>query len=99
MSDLDYLACDEEVFAMVNNGKQNRPVAVLVPMEKLQQVERFDRQMHQLKAVKSAVVPLTIGLLAVGAVARNLMAPGLAVCILGVCVGWAAVKYWRGANG
>lgn len=99
MNDMDYLACDEEVFAMVNNNRQNRPVAVLVPMEKLQQVERYDRRMQQLKGVRSLAAPICVGLFAVGAMARDLMSPGLAICVLGGCMIWAAVKFWRGGNG
>lgn len=99
MSENEYLACDAEVFAMVNNSRSNRPVAVLVPMERIQQMEDFHRRTRQTKRAASVVAPLTVGLLAVGAMARGLMAPGLTIAVLGSSIVYAAVKFWSGGDG
>lgn len=106
MSEKEYMACDEEVFAMVNGNRRNRPVAVLMPMEQALRVEEYERRMaaeeirrHQQAQILQVAVPACIGVLAVGAMARDMMSPGLAIFTLGACILWGAVKAWRAFYG
>lgn len=102
MDEKEYMACDEEVFAMVNGNRKNRPVAVLMPMEQALRVEEYERRMvaeklrrHQQAQILKVAAPACIGLTAVGAMARDMMSPGLAIVTLGACILCGAVKAWR----
>lgn len=98
VSDQDYLKADDEVISMVSGAsKSGLPlVAVLVPLEKVQQIDEAEANIEQMKRIGAAAIRAGVGLIFLGGMTRGLMEPGFAVLVALACAIWAWVSWKRG---
>ena len=100
MYDEIYDQQDMELTEMVNTHarRMGEPVkAVLVPVSTVREYQNRTANRAALNRISSVAARLGLGLLCIGAMARNMMDPILAIGAAGACCIWAAAGYWRAA--
>ena len=102
MNEAIYDQQDLELAQMVNANARRRgePTEwVLVPASQAIALDCRNAKRQQIQRVTVAAGRIGLGLLCIGAMARDMMSPGLAVLAAAACCVWATIGYWRGGNG
>lgn len=108
MSEKEFYEQDKELFNMVNgnNSTSRTVVGVILPARELPALAKAEEDLHllyaekqKMKRIGSVAARLGVGLLCIGAMARNMMDPMLAIGAAAACCVWAAAGYWRDAYG